>query len=69
MAMRVGVDRGVGHFVDEAHALHQAGDHRLADPAQGQADHGDAELNAVDDFVEMLVQALHDARADASRLR
>ena len=42
------------------------GDHRLADPAQGEADHGDAELHAVDDFVEMLMQALHDAGADAA---
>ena len=32
-----------------------------------KADHGDAKLNAVHDFVEMLVEALHDARADASR--
>ena len=61
----VGVDRGVRDLVDEAHAFDQAGDHGLADPAQGQADHGDAELNAVDDLVEMLVEALDDARADA----
>ena len=48
--------------------FHEAGDHGLADPAERQADHGDAELNAVDDFVEMLVEALDDARADASGL-
>ena len=66
MAMRVGVDGGVRDSVDELHAFDQAGDHGFADPAQGQADHGDAELNAVDDFVEMLVQALDDARADAA---
>ena len=64
----VGVDGRVRHAVDELHAFHQAGDHWLADPAEGEADHGDAELNAVDDFVEMLVQALDDARADASSL-
>ena len=63
----MGVDSGVGDFVDELHPFHQAGDHGLADPAQCQADHGDAQLNAVHDFVEMLVQALDDARADASR--
>ena len=63
----VGVDGGVRHLVDELHPFDQAGDHGLADPAEGQADHGDAELNAVDDFVEMLVEALHDAGADASR--
>ena len=63
----MGIDRGVRHSVDELHAFHQAGDHGLADPAQGKADHGDAQLNAVHDFVEVLVQALHDARANASR--
>ena len=63
----VGVDGRVRNFVDEPHAFHQAGDHGFADPAEGQADHGDAQLNAVYDFVEVLVEALHDARADASR--
>ena len=63
----VGINGGVGYAVNELEALDQAGDHGLADPAQGEADHGDAELDAVDDFVEAAVQALHDARADASR--
>ena len=53
--------------MDKLHPFDQARDHGLADPAEGQADHGDAELNAVYDFVEMLVEALHDAGADASR--
>ena len=39
----------------------------LADPAEGQADDGDSELYAVDDFVKLLVQALDDAGADALR--
>ena len=47
-------------------AADQAGDHRLADPSEGQADDGDAQLNAVDDLVQTLVQALDDARADTS---
>ncbi len=47
-------------------AADKAGDHGFADPAESQADHGDAELNAVDDFVEVLVEALDDAGADAS---
>ena len=64
---RMGINSRVRHFLDEAHAFHQAGDHRLADPAKGEADHGDAKLDAVDDFVEMAVQALHDARTNASR--
>src|SRR5579872_211860 len=64
----VGVDGDVGKALHEVQAADQAGDHGLANPAEGQADHGDAELNSVDDFVEMLVKALHDARADASRL-
>ncbi len=45
----------------------QARDHGLADPAESQADHGDAQLNAVHDLVEMLVKALDDARANPSR--
>ncbi len=54
--------------MDEAHAFDQAGDHGLADPAQGQADHGNAELDAVNDFIEALMKALNDARAAASSL-
>ncbi len=62
----VGVDRGVRNLLHEAEGFHQAGDHGFADPAQGEADHGDAELHAVDDFVEMLMEALDDAGADAA---
>ena len=63
----VGVDRGVRNSVNETHPFDQAGDHGLADPAEGEADHGDPKLDAVHHFVEVLVKALHDARADASR--
>ncbi|SPF44107.1 hypothetical protein SBA1_510044 [Candidatus Sulfotelmatobacter kueseliae] len=64
----VRVDGSVRNAMDELHAFHQAGDHGLADPAEGQADHRDTELHTVDDFVEMLMEALHDAGADASGL-
>jgi hypothetical protein len=63
----MGVDRGVRHPVDELQAFDQAGNHGFADPAQGQTDHGDAQLDAVHDLVETLMQALHDARANAPR--
>src|SRR5690242_11495216 len=56
------------HAVDELHAFYQPGNHGLADPAQSQADHGDSELNAVDDFVQTLMQTLDDAGPDASSL-
>ncbi len=64
----MGVDGGVRHLMNETERLNQTGHHRLADPAQSQTDDGDAELNAVDDFIEMLMQALHGARADAAGL-
>ena len=50
----VGVNRGVGESWTNAGFDH-AGDDGFADPAQGKADHGDAQLNAVDDFVEVAV--------------
>ena len=52
--------------MNEAERFDEAGDHGFADPAKGQADHGDAELDAVDDFVEVLVEALDDACAAAA---
>ena len=64
----VGVNRGVRDFVNETEGFDQAGHHGFADPAESQADDGDAELHAVHDFIEMLMQALHDAGADASGL-
>ncbi len=60
------IDGGMRDTVDELHPFDQAGHHGLADPAQGKADHGNSKLNAVDDFVEVLVEALHDAGADTS---
>ena len=63
-AMSVG--RRVRKVADESEVSDELRDDRFADPAQGEAHHGDAELHAVDDFVEVLVQALDDARADAS---
>ena len=65
----VGIDGGVRNSLHELQSFDEAGDHGFADPAQGQADHGDAELDAVYDFVEVLVEALDDAGADASGLR
>ena len=62
----VSINRGVWNFVNETEGLHQTGDHGFADPAQGEADHGDAQLNAVDDFVQTLMQALDDAGAGAA---
>ncbi len=47
----VGVDGGVGNLLNEAEGTNQLGNHGFADPAQGEADHGDAELHAVHDFV------------------
>jgi hypothetical protein len=38
----------------------------FADPAESEASHGDAELDAVQDFVEFVVQFADGARADAS---
>ncbi len=60
------VDGEVWQPMNELHSFDEAGDHRLTDPSEGQADDGDAELNAVDDLVQVLVQALHDARANPS---
>ena len=42
------------------------GQHRLADPAEREADDGDAKLHAVDDFIQVAVQFLDDAGADAA---
>ncbi len=62
----VSIDRGVRNFLNETERFNETRDHGFADPAQGEADHGDAELNAVDDFVETLMQALDDAGAAAA---
>ena len=44
-----------------------AGHGGLADPAQSQAGHRDAELHGVEDVVELLMELLDGARADAVR--
>src|ERR1700691_4081500 len=62
----VGVNRGVGNLIYKAEAFNDAADDGFADPAEGQADDGDAELNAVDDFVEVAVQLLDNAGTDAA---
>jgi len=64
----VGVNRGVGNLINKAEALNDASDDGLADPAQGQADYGDTELNAVDYFVEVTVQLLDDTGTNAAGL-
>ena len=53
--------------LQELEALDEMGNHGLADPAQRKADDGDAELHAVDDFVQVAVQSLQNASADAAR--
>src|ERR1700691_1903568 len=62
----VGVDGRVRNLMHKAQRTYQLGDHGFADPAQSQADDGDAELDAVDDFVEVLMQALDDTGAGAA---
>ena len=65
----VGIDGGVWHSLHVIEKISdEAGDHGFADPAKGEADHGDAgaTLDAVDDFIEVLVEALDDARAGAA---
>ncbi len=55
----VSVNRGVGKVLHRAeHHLRQQG---FAYPAQGQADDRDSQLDAVDHFVQIAVQLLHDA--------
>jgi hypothetical protein len=62
----VGVNRGVGDLMHKTKRAYQLGDHGFADPAEREADDGDTELHAVDDFVEMLVEPLDDAGAGAA---
>ena len=59
----VSVNRGVRNVLDRTQ--HHLGQQRLTHPAQGQADDGDAQLDAVDHFVQVAVQLLHDAGANA----
>jgi len=47
--------------MNEAETFDQAGDHGFADPAESQADDSDASWTPLDDFVEMLMEALDDA--------
>src|SRR5580692_1860058 len=63
---RVGVDRHVRKALHELQAAYQAGHHGFANPAKGQADDCDAQLDAVDHLVEIRMQPLDHAGADAS---
>ena len=63
----VGVNQDVRNTLEKLETLDEMGDHGLADPAEGKADHGDAELHTVYDFVQVAVQSLQNARADAAR--
>ena len=38
----------------------------FADPAESEAGHGDADLNSVENFIELVVELADGARADAS---
>ena len=58
------VNRGVGNILNRAQ--HHLGQQGLADPAQGQADDGDSQLDAVDHFVQVAMELLHDAGANAT---
>ncbi len=64
---RVGEDRGVGQA--RQRYFEQAGHGLFADPAQGEAGHGDADLNPVEHLVELVVELADGARADAALLR
>ncbi len=57
------VDQRMGHASDPA--LEQSGQNRLAQPAQGQAGHGDSQLHAVDYAAELLVKFENGAGAHA----
>ena len=61
----VSVEGSVGNAADPG--LKQAGQNRLAQPAQSQAGNGDAELHSVDDAGELLVELEDDACAGAMR--
>src|SRR5581483_11662686 len=62
----VSVDENMGDSLQELEALNEMGDHGFADPTEGEADHGYAQLHPVDDFVQIAVQPLQDAGADAA---
>ena len=47
--------------------LQHVGDGGFADPAQGEAGDSDAELHGVEDMIELLMEFLDGARADAMR--
>jgi hypothetical protein len=54
--------------VSAQHARENISQDRLANPAQGQAGDRNAELNPIDDFVNVLVKTLNDASANATGL-
>ena len=54
--------------MQKTEALHKTSHHRLADPAQGQADYGDAQLDAIDYFIQIAMQSLQNTGADAAGL-
>ena len=60
----VGIHRDVGDPAQEF--FEQPSQRRLADPAQAEAGDGDAQLDSIDDLVQVLVQPLDNAGADAA---
>ena len=63
---RMGVDHCVGHALQELETFNEVRHHGLANPAEGQADNSDAELNAVDDLVQVSMKAQEDASANST---
>ena len=60
----VGIKAGVRNLAEKL--LHHVGEERFTHPAQGEAYYRDSQLDAVDYFVEVAVQFLDDAGADAA---
>jgi hypothetical protein len=59
----VGIDRYMRNLSDPLRE--DIRQDRFSNPAQAQAGDGNAKLNSVNDFVDILVKALDDARANA----
>jgi hypothetical protein len=64
----VRIDECVRHLLKEGQAFHEVRNHGLADPAKSQADHGDTQLHAVDDLVQIAMKAQENAGADSASL-
>jgi len=70
IANAVCVDGRVRNLVDKLETFHQPGHHGFADPAQGQADHRDAQPGRrFTTSSQLLMETLNDARANAARTR